>query len=155
MAPRLYSDPAAGFKHLQQRKGGDTALQANTLLSGLATTVGTEEMLGSSTVLLVQVGCHSREAPGTVVAPERFPHTQHMAQEHHPHLPAPTKPICSALFLQISSLRGSIANICADLEGTARSVLAEQRAGEMQSQGIIKQTNQVSCTCFSLHPSLQ
>lgn len=59
---------------------------------------GTQEMLGSSTFLLVQVRCHSKEAPGTGVAPEQFPQPQHMAQEHHPHTPAPTKPICSPLF---------------------------------------------------------
>lgn len=107
MAPRLSSDLAAGFKHCQWRKGGDTAFQANTLPSGFATTVGgspqTEKFMGSSTSLLVQVGCpqQGRKAPGTVVAPEHFPQPQHQglgAQEDHP---APTNPICIPLFSRL------------------------------------------------------
>lgn len=137
--PRLSPDPAAGFKHGQWRKGGDTAFQASTLVSGFVTTVGgchgAEEMLGAA--LQVQ------GAPGTVLVPELS-----LGAQEDPHIPAPTQSHLQLPLQPIPSRRESSVNICADLELTARSVLAEHRAGEMQSSHIIKQTNQESCTCF-------
>lgn len=94
----LYPDLAAGFKHPQWRKGGDTAFQANTLTPGFATTVGgSPENRGNAGGAALFCGrgwgAQSWEDPGPVVAPEHFPHPQHVglgAQEDHPYTPAPT-----------------------------------------------------------------
>lgn len=155
MGPGLCSDPAAGFKPPQWRKGGDTASQATTLTSGSATTQGgsprAEEMLGSSTLLLLllQVGCpqQGREAPGTVGAPEHFP----QPQEHHA---APTNPICTPVFSRIPCWGTALQAFCRPWVNCKE---CPGRAGGWRDAKLMyNQTDKSSeLHMLPLHPSLQ